>query len=111
MLETIGRYTGDVLHLELKKPVVGKTAQGLPFLGFLIKGGGIYLLRKSKRRMRDRVGAIKQGLADKSLTPESAAGRLRSVYAAAALARSRGFRVKLWYGNGSTSSLSGLEPG
>jgi hypothetical protein len=44
-LEAIDRYTGEVLHLELKKPVVGKTAQGLPFLGFLIKSGGIYLLR------------------------------------------------------------------
>jgi retron-type reverse transcriptase len=111
MLETIDRYTREKLHLELKKPVLGKTAQGLPFLGFLIKSGGIYLLRKSKRRMKDGVGAIKQGLADKSLTPESAAARLTSVYAAAALARSRGFRVQLWYGNGSTSGLSGLEPG
>jgi hypothetical protein len=110
-LEAIDRYTGEVLHLELKKPVVGKTAQGLPFLGFLIKSGGIYLLRKSKRRMKDRVAAIKQALADKSLTEEHAAARLQSVYAAVALARTRSLRVRLWYGNGLVKDPSGLEPG
>jgi hypothetical protein len=72
---------------------------GLPFLGFLIKKNGIYLLGKSKRRMIRRAGEICGALVAGEITEEKAASRVTSVCAAVSLARTRTFRVKLWYGS------------
>jgi hypothetical protein len=44
MFNRINEYLKLALSLSLKQPVFGKTANGLPFLGFLIKRKGIYLL-------------------------------------------------------------------
>jgi retron-type reverse transcriptase len=97
MLNKIERYTEDRLLLHLKPPVLDKTARGLPFLGFMIKTKGIYLLQKSKRRMKTRVREIKGELAAGLITEAQAAAWLISVYAAVLLARTRAFRVSLWY--------------
>jgi hypothetical protein len=104
-------YTANRLNVQIKEPVFGKTEQGLPFLGFLIKKKGIFLLRKSKTRMVKRVGAIKKELAHRDISEEAASQRITSVYAAVQLARTRRFRVKLWYGNGLANKVCGYEPG
>jgi retron-type reverse transcriptase len=110
-LSRIREYTADRLNVQIKEPVFGKTEQGLPFLGFLIKKKGIFLLRKSKRRMIQRIGEIKKELAHRDITEEAASLRLISVYAAVHLARTRRFRVKLWYGNGLANKFCRHEPG
>jgi hypothetical protein len=62
MLEKTSDFTAAELRLVLKQPVLGKTEQGLPFLGFTIKPSGIYLMKKSKRRMMKRIEEIKRDL-------------------------------------------------
>jgi len=58
MFAQVSDYVGDNLKLELKPPVFGDAASGLPFLGFLVKENGVYLMQKSKRRVRDRMKGI-----------------------------------------------------
>jgi hypothetical protein len=105
MLDEIKSFTENRLRLALKPPVLGRTEIGLPFLGFMVKKRGIYLLGKSKRRMRMRVREIRHEVESGLLDEESAAARIVSVYAAVLLARTRPFRVRLWQGSG-----FGLEP-
>ncbi|MGA2143220.1 MAG: reverse transcriptase/maturase family protein [Brevinematales bacterium] len=93
-------YAENILSLELKQPVLGRTGQGLPFLGFLIKSSGIFLLRKSKRRMSTRAKSIESDLAMGIIGEELAALRAVSVNAAVILARCLSFRIKLWNGSG-----------
>ena len=92
MLEQITNYVSENLCLLLKKPVFGKSSAGLPFLGFLIKEKGIYLQRKSKRRVLERMNEITVSLCCGSISEEKAAERVRSVFAAIGLARTNSFR-------------------
>ena len=85
-------YAEKNLHLELKPPVFGSSVSGLPFLGFLIKQNGIYLLQKSKRRVTERMSDITASLNNCSITEAKAAERVRSVFAAIALARTNRLR-------------------
>ncbi|MDR2553334.1 MAG: reverse transcriptase/maturase family protein [Treponema sp.] len=98
MLNAVTAFVEHTLGLQIKPAVLGKTAAGLPFLGFMIKKKGIYLLRRSKKRIRTRMGEIQQGFARGVLSEERAAARVLSVYAAVRLARTRRFRVHLWNG-------------
>jgi retron-type reverse transcriptase len=100
MHSSLKSYAEKVLRLELKPPVIDITEQGLPFLGFLIKSSGIFLLRKSKRRMSTRVKLIESDLALGIISEELAALRAVSVNAAVLLARCLSFRIKLWNGSG-----------
>ena len=95
MFAQIGDYVGDSLKLDLKPPVFGDTVSGLPFLGFLVKENGIYLMRKSKRRVRDRMAEISVSLGLGETTQEKAAERIRSVFATINMARTYRFRKKL----------------
>jgi len=92
-------YVNNCLNLTLKPPVFGKVAEGLPFLGFLVKDKGIYLMQKSKRRVKERMAEITASFYQKNITEEKAAERLRSVFAAISLARTNHFR-KLLYKKG-----------
>ncbi|MDR1073093.1 MAG: hypothetical protein LBL45_05395 [Treponema sp.] len=75
------------LALTVKPPILGRTDQDLPFLGFLIKDKGVFLLQKSRKRARERMAQISAGLADGSISEEKAAERALSVFAAIKLAR------------------------
>jgi hypothetical protein len=57
-------------------------------------------MQKSKKRMISRIGEIKSGMENGELPPEKAVEKILSVYAAVDLARTRAFRVRLWYGRG-----------
>jgi retron-type reverse transcriptase len=94
-LEAVRRYAGEALRLTLKPPVIGKSALGLPFLGFLVKDSGIYLVAKSKRRVIQRMKEVNGALEAGAITEEKAGERARSVFAAIALARTKGFRLSL----------------
>jgi len=92
MFAKINEYANKNLNLSLKPPVFGKTAHGLPFLGFLIKDKGIYLLQKSKRRVKGRMKEISALIYQNNITEIKAAERLRSVFAAISLARTNQFK-------------------
>jgi hypothetical protein len=92
MFEHIDKYVSGKLGLSLKPPLCGKTASGLPFLGFLVKEKGIYLMQKSKRRVMERMAEITALLRRGKIDEAKAAERARSVFAAIALARTNRFR-------------------
>jgi hypothetical protein len=91
----IDEYASKELRLTCKQPVFGTSRSGLPFLGFLIKDRGIYLLQKSKRRTRERMKDITALLKAGEISQEKAAERARSVFATIALARTNRFRRDL----------------
>jgi len=96
MFTQINEYVTKNLKLTIKQPVFGKTATGLPFLGFLIKEKGIYLLQKSKRRFKNRIAEITASLSSGVITEEKAAERARSVCAAINIARTNNLRKKVF---------------
>jgi len=96
MFAQINEYVMQNLKLVIKQPVFGKTAAGLPFLGFLIKDKGVYLLQKSKRRFKKRASEITAALNSGVITEEKAAERIRSVCAAVELARTNRLRRKVF---------------
>ena len=55
MLHAAKRFLEGELLLILKEETVGKTANGVPFLGFLLKPQGIYLSQKKKKRLKKRI--------------------------------------------------------
>ena len=54
ILHTAKRFLEEELLLTLKEETIGKTASGVPFLGFLLKPQGIYLSQK-KKRLKKRI--------------------------------------------------------
>ena len=55
ILHTAKRFLEEELLLTLKEETVGKTASGVPFLGFLLKPQGICLAQKKKKRLKNRI--------------------------------------------------------
>lgn len=55
ILHTAKHFLEAELLLILKEETVGKTASGVPFLGFLLKPKGIYLAQKKKKRLKKRI--------------------------------------------------------
>ena len=96
MFMQVNEYVTQNLKLTVKRPVFGKTVAGLPFLGFLIKEKGIYLLQKSKRRFKNRIAEITASLYSGVINEEKAAERARSVCAAINLARTNHLRKKVF---------------
>jgi len=92
MFTLVDEYVTQNLKLSVKPPVFGNAACGLPFLGFLIKEKGIYLMQKSKRRVKERMTEISAALYTGNITEEKAAEQARSVFAAISLARTNRFR-------------------
>jgi retron-type reverse transcriptase len=97
MFKEIVNFTKEKLFLTLKQPVFGKTSSGLPFLGFLVKNIGIYLLQKSKNRVKNRLSEITYLFNNLLITEEKAGERAICVFAAITLARTHQFRLKLLY--------------
>jgi RNA-directed DNA polymerase len=106
MFAKINDYLFKNLNLAVKPPVFGNSASGLPFLGFLIKGKGIFLLQKSKRRVTGRMSEITASLYQGSITEDKAAERVRSVFAALNLARTNRFRKILCEKGGRSLALT-----
>ena len=55
LLHTAKHFLEEELLLTLKEETIGKTASGVPFLGFLLKPQGIYLAQKKKKRLKKRI--------------------------------------------------------
>lgn len=100
VFQKIQTYCIENLKLNLKPAIMGQCTADTPFLGFLIRSQGIYLLQKSKRRMKKCVSIIENELLNGQINETKAAERSISINAAVLLARCRSFRVTLWHGSG-----------
>ena len=89
---TAVNVAGDTLKLSLKPKVSGKTADGVPFLGFLVKLSGIYLHQKTKKRYKARIEEIEHKREQDILTELDAGRRIESVTSHLLIARSLNFR-------------------
>jgi hypothetical protein len=94
-LMNIQTFLNEQLGLSLKQSLMGKTAQGLPFLGYLIKSKGMYLSAASKRRMENKAVTTMRLFNNGLLSEEQTAMKLQSVFVSALLARSIAFRLHL----------------
>ena len=91
-------FAAEKLKLALKPPVSGKVTDGAPFLGFLIKPYGIYLLNKTKRRYKARIAEIEYKRKTGIITEKEASLHAESVTAHLLLARSKKFRNNILKG-------------
>ena len=76
------RFCLEKLTLFLKVPVFGKTVRGVPFLGWRITKDRIFLLSKTKRRMKNRLKEIQKSFERGKITEEKAVERTKAVFAA-----------------------------
>jgi len=85
-------YAGEKLKLALKPAVCGRSEDGAPFLGFLLKPSGIYLHQKTKRRYKAKAAEIEHKRKKGLYTELEAGRRMEAVTAHLLLARARNFR-------------------
>ena len=78
IFDEVDHFCLEKLALFLKIPVFGKTFRGVPFLGWRITKDRIFLLSKTKRRMKNRLKEIQKA----KITEEKAVERTKAVYAA-----------------------------
>ena len=81
-LSALDHFCLEKLALFLKAPVFGKTFRGVPFLGWRITKDRIFLLSKTKRRMKNRLKEIQKSFERGKITEEKAVERTKAVYAA-----------------------------
>ena len=82
IFDEVERFCLEKLELFLKAPVFGKTFFGVPFLGWRITKDRIFLLSKTKRRMKNRLKEIQKSFERGKITEEKAVERTKAVYAA-----------------------------
>ena len=81
-LSALDHFCLEKLALFLKAPVFGKTFRGVPFLGWRITTSRIFLLSKTKHRMKNRLKEIQKSFERGKITEEKAVERTKAVYAA-----------------------------
>ena len=82
IFDEVDRFCLEKLALFLKIPVFGKTFRGVPFLGWRITKDRIFLLSKTKRRMKNRLKEIQKAFERGKITEEKAVERTKAVCAA-----------------------------
>ena len=82
IFDEVDHFCLEKLALFLKAPVFGKTFRGVPFLGWRITKDRIFLLSKTKRRMKNRLKEIQKAFERGKITEEKAVERTKAVYAA-----------------------------
>ena len=82
IFDEVERFCLEKLALLLKVPVFGKTFFGVPFLGWRITTSRIFLLSKTKHRMKNRLKEIQKSFERGKITEEKAVERTKAVYAA-----------------------------
>ena len=86
------RYATEKLKLILKPQILGRTADGVPFFGFLVKPSGIYLHKKQKKRYKASIAEIEYKRKKGILSALESGRRVESLTVHLLLARSRNFR-------------------
>ena len=82
IFDEVERFCLEKLTLFLKVPVFGKTFFGVPFLGWRITKDRIFLLSKTKHRMKNRLKEIQKAFEKGKITEEKAVERTKAVFAA-----------------------------
>ena len=82
IFDEVERFCLEKLTLFLKVPVFGKTFFGVPFLGWRITKDRIFLLSKTKRRMKNRLKEIQKSFERGKIPEEKAEERTKAVFAA-----------------------------
>lgn len=82
ILKDLKVFCSEKLLLSLKMPVFGKCRDGVPFLGWKLSSKGIRILKKTQRRMKQKLFLIEAELAKGKISLEKACERAKSVYAA-----------------------------
>lgn len=85
----------DPLRLELKEPLLRPVSRGIPFLGFLVKPGGIYLTREKRRRTQRRVREYARLFHSGAWSEEELAAHILPLFSHLTVARSRSVRNTL----------------
>jgi len=89
ILHTAKHFLEEVLLLTLKEETIGKTASGVPFLGFLLKPQGIYLSQKKKKRLKNRIKQYRYKLESGEWNEGEYALHITPVFAHVAVSRCR----------------------
>ena len=98
ILHTAKRFLEGELLLILKEETVGKTANGVPFLGFLLKSQGIYLSQKKKKRLKKRIKEYRYKLERGVWNEEDYALHVTPVFAHVAISRCRKYCNRILQG-------------
>ena len=81
IFDEVERFCLEKLTLFLKVPVFGKTFFGVPFLGWRITKDRIFLLSKTKRRMKNKLSEIQKAYESDKISEEKALERTKAVFA------------------------------
>ena len=98
ILHTAKRFLEEELLLTLKEETIGKTANGVPFLGFLLKSQGIYLSQKKKKRLKKRIKEYRYKLERGVWNEEDYALHVTPVFAHVAISRCRRYCNRILQG-------------
>ena len=82
IFKSVSVFCSEKLLLSLKMPVFGKCRNGVPFLGWKLSLKGIRILKKTQRRMKQKLFLIDAELANGKISLEKACERAKSVYSA-----------------------------
>ena len=74
-------FCSEKLVLSIKMPVFGKCRNGVPFLGWKLSSKGIRILKKTQRRMKQKLLVIKAEFSAGKISLEKACERAKSLYA------------------------------
>jgi RNA-directed DNA polymerase len=86
------------LALELKMPVSGRVADGIPFLGFLVFPDRIRLLAANKRRFKRKAAALQHALDAGYVSENEAGARAKALVSVRSAAKCRALSNSIWYG-------------
>jgi retron-type reverse transcriptase len=92
------KFLSGNLSLELKPPVTGSTADGIPFLGFLVYPDRIRLLAANKRRFRRKGSFLGHALDSGYLSEKEAGDRANALVSVRSVAKCRALANSIWYG-------------
>ena len=98
ILHTAKHFLEGELLLTLKEETIGKTASGVPFLGFLLKPQGIYLAQKKKKRLKKRIKEYRYKHECGAWNEEEYALHITPVLAHVAISRSRKYCNRILQG-------------
>lgn len=103
MVKDYRRYVIEKLHLMHHPVVLNEASRGIPFLGYVVRGNGLRLNLRSKRRFVAKMRNLTQELNDAGIDQEQYAMRAGCLLAFTDKADSVGFRKKM-------ASSAGMYP-
>ena len=94
MVNDYKRFVMEKLHLQHHQVVLNETSRGIPFLGYVVRGSGLRLNLRSKRRFVAKMRNLTQELDDGRIDQEQYAMRAVCLLAFTDKADSVGFRKR-----------------